>query len=434
MPINRRQFIKRSATAVSVSLVMPKLWMGRASAQEINAASRKIFVVIQMAGGNDGLNTVIPYADSKYQQLRPTLGFKDTELKDAAGNSMILDNNLGLHPALSEIKQLFDAKRVAIVTGVGYPTPNLSHFLSQDIWQTANTNGGSGNGWLGKYADQKLVGQSSLAAVSVGGSLPKALFADKYVTPNISPAGGTDAFANYQYLTDSRNAADKNNQINTFKTENTRSFDAGSFLGTIAKASFDAEEGAAQLRTAVAGYSSPVTYPTTGNQLGSAMRMVAQIATTVADANLFYVQIGGFDSHSAQIGSTQAPTDKTIGDHATLLGNVSKSIKAFYDDMAAHGLADNVVLMTWSEFGRRPNENASRGCDHGTASVQLIVGNPIQGGLYGQQPSLTDLDSAGNMKFKVDFRSTYATILDKWLGADSKAILGSQFENLDFLG
>lgn len=434
MPINRRQFIKRSATAVSLSLVMPKLWMGSANAQQITAADRKIFVVIQMAGGNDGLNTLVPYADSRYQQLRPTLGFKDTELKDAAGASTILNGSLGLHPALSEIKQLYDANRVAVVTGVGYPSPNLSHFLSQDIWQTANTNGGAGNGWLGKYADQKLISQGGLASVSIGGALPKALFADKYVTPNISPAGGADPFANYQYLTDSRNTGDRNNQINTFKTMNTRSFETESFLDSIAKASFGAEEGAAQLRAAVAGYSSPVTYPTTGNSLASALRMVAQITTTVADANLFYVQLGGFDHHSAEIGSTQAPTDKTVGQHATLLANVSKSIKAFYDDMGAHNLADNVVLMTWSEFGRRPNENASRGTDHGTSSMQLVVGNPVKGGLYGQQPSLSDLDSAGNMKFNLDFRAVYATILDKWLGADSKSILGGTFENVGFLG
>jgi uncharacterized protein (DUF1501 family) len=186
------------------------------------------------------------------------------------------------------------------------------------------------------------------------------------------------------------------------------------------------------LRTAVAGYSSTVTYPT--GSLASAMRMVAQIATTVADANLFYVQLGGFDHHSAEIGSNQAPTDKTVGQHAALLGQLSQAIKAFYDDMTAHNLADNVVLMTWSEFGRRPNENASRGTDHGTASVQMIVGNPVHGGVYGEQPSLTDLDSAGNMKFKVDFRAVYATILDKWLSADSKAILGNQFENIGFLG
>lgn len=432
MAINRRQFIKRSAAAVSVSLVMPKLWMGSVNAQQINAATRRIFVVIQMAGGNDGLNTVIPYADSRYLQLRPTLGFKDTELKDAQGQTTILNNSLGLHPSLSEIKQLFDANRVAVITGVGYPAPNLSHFLSQDIWQTGNTNGGAGNGWLGKYADQKLVGQSSLSAVSVGGALPKALFADHYVTPNISPANGADPFANYQFLTDGRNTGDRNNQLNTFKAMSTRSFDASSFLGAVAQAGFDAEEGAAQLRTAVASYSSAVTYPT--NSLASAMKMVAQITTTVADANLFYVQIGGFDHHSAEIGSTQAPTDKTVGQHATLLAQVSQSIKAFYDDMAAHNLADNVVMMTWSEFGRRPNENASRGTDHGTASVQFVVGNPVHGGVYGTQPSLTDLDSAGNMKFKVDFRAVYATILDKWLSADSRSILGGQFEDVGFLG
>ncbi|HJQ24270.1 MAG TPA: DUF1501 domain-containing protein [Blastocatellia bacterium] len=432
MPINRRQFIKRSATAVTVSLVMPKLWLGRADARDIAAADRRIFLVIQMAGGNDGLNTLVPYADSRYQQLRPTLGFKDTELKDAQGNSTILNSSLGLHPSLSEIKQLFDANRVAVVTGVGYPSPNLSHFLSQDIWQTANTNGGAGNGWLGKYADQKLVGGSGLAAVSVGGSLPKAMFADHYVAPNISPANGNDPFANYQYLTDGRNAGDRNNQLNTFKALSTRGFDAGSFMDAIAKAGFDAEEGAAQLRTAVQGYSSSVTYPT--SSLASAMKMVAQIATTVPAANLFYVQQGGYDHHSAEIGSTQAPTDKTVGQHANLLGQLSQSIKAFYDDMAAHGLADNVVLMTWSEFGRRPNENASRGTDHGTSSVQLVVGNPVHGGVYGEQPSLSDLDSAGNMKFKVDFRATYATILDRWLGADSKTILGGTFENIGFLG
>lgn len=432
MPINRRQFIKRSVTAVSVSMVMPRLLLGGADAQTVNAADRKIFVVIQMAGGNDGLNTVIPYTDSRYQQLRPTLGFKDTELKDAAGNSTIITSALGLHPAMSEIKQLYDANRVAIVTGVGYPSPNLSHFLSQDIWQTANTNGGVGDGWLGKYADQKLVGQSGLSAVSIGGSLPKALFADTYVTPNINPAGGADPFANYQYLTDSRNAGDRNNQLNTFKAMSTRGFETGSFLAALGKASFDAEEGAAQLRTAVAGYTSPVTYPT-GNSLASAMKMVAQIATTVAGANLFYVQLGGFDHHSAEIGNAQNPTDKTIGQHATLLGNVSKSIKVFYDDMAAHGLADQTVLMTWSEFGRRPNENASHGTDHGTAAVQMVVGNPVHGGIYGEQPSLSDLDSAGNMKFKVDFRAVYATILDKWLGADSKTVLGGQYENIGFL-
>jgi len=171
-------------------------------------------------------------------------------------------------------------------------------------------------------------------------------------------------------------------------------------------------------------------------QFAAAVQMVAKIVTTIPEANLLYVQIGGFDHHSQEIGTAQDNyTNKAVGQHANLLRAVSTGIKVFYDDMVAHGLADNVVMMTWSEFGRRPNENASHGSDHGTVAPLFVVGNPVQGGkLYGQQPLLSDLDSAGNLKFKVDFRSVYATILDKWLGADSQSILGAKYENLGFLG
>lgn len=443
MAINRRQFIKRSAGAVSVSLVLPRFWMGNVASGQTIAAdpNRKIFVVIQMAGGNDGLNTVIPYTDSHYSSLRPVIGFKDTELKDENGNSTILGNDpFALNPAMGELKSLFDAKRVAIVLGAGYQNPNLSHFFSQDIWQTANTSA-SGNGWLGKYADQKLVGQSGLSAVSIGSSLPKALYADKVVVPSIAPANGADPFALYAYQTDTRFTGDKNNQINTFKATNSRTFNSSSFIGAVSKAGFDAEEGAAQLRAAVAGYTPGATYPTnnipsaTAVQFASALKMVAQIITTIPDANLLYVQLGGFDHHSQEIGTTADNfTDKTKGQHAVLLKALSLGVKTFYDDLTAHGLADNVVMMTWSEFGRRPNENASKGTDHGTASPMIVIGNPVKGGLFGAQPSLTDLDSAGNIKYQVDFRSTYATILDKWLGADSQSILGAKYDNLGFLG
>src|SRR6185503_9251767 len=210
----------------------------------------------------------------------------------------------------------------------------------------------------------------------------------------------------------------------------------------LAKAGLDAQTGAAQLQAAVGSYTSPVVYPS-GNdfsnravQFASAMKMVAQIVTTIPEANLLFVQIGGFDHHSQEIGSAaDGFTDKKVGEHADLLKALSLGVKAFYDDMVAHNLASNVVMMTFSEFGRRPNENASHGTDHGTSSCQFIIGDPIQGGkLYGEQPSLTDLDNARNLKFKVDFRSVYATILDKWLGTDSKSILGGQFENIGFLG
>jgi uncharacterized protein (DUF1501 family) len=250
------------------------------------------------------------------------------------------------------------------------------------------------------------------------------------------------SFNAYTYQTDERFRGDRNNQVNTFHATNTRDFPVDSFAKAISEAGVDAADGAAQLQTAVAAYTSTVHYPVTGEataqviSFANTMKMVAQIVTTIPEANLLYVQIGGFDHHSQEIGTAADNyTNKTLGQHANLLKAVSLGIKLFYDDMVEHGLADNVVMMTWSEFGRRPNENASHGCDHGTGAPLFVVGNPVQGGkLYGEQPSLSDLDSAGNMKFKVDFRSVYATILDKWLGADAQSVLGGSFGNVGFLG
>ena len=440
MAINRRQFIKRSAGAVSVGLLLPKYWVGGlANAQQVSASNRKIFVVVQMGGGNDGLNTVIPFTDSRYAALRPNLAFKEAELKDASGNSTILGSDpFGLNPAMSEMKALYDASKVAIVMGVGYPSANLSHFLSTDIWGSANLTG-AGTGWLGRYADQQLLGHSGLSAINIGGSLPKAFFANKVVIPSIQ------TFASYTFQTDGRNAGDRTNQLNTFHATNMRDFPVGSFAGALADAGVDAADGADQLGAAVGGYTSSVHYPVAGDnpapsqqiiQFGNAMKMVAQIVTTIADANLLYVQIGGFDHHSQEYGSAADNfTNKTIGQHPNLLKAVSLGIKLFLDDMREHGLEDNVVVMTWSEFARRPNENASRGTDHGTAAPLFVVGNPVLGGkIYGQQPSLTDLDNAGNLKFNVDFRSVYATILDKWLGGNSQSILNGNFGNVGFLG
>src|SRR5262249_37063952 len=329
MAINRRQFIKRSAGAVSVSLILPKIWLSNvARGQEIAAdPNRKILLVIQLAGGNDGSNTVVPFTDAKYQSLRPTLGFKDIDLKDASGNSMILGSDpFGFNPAMTELKSLYDAGKVAVVLGVGYPNPNLSHFFSMDIWQTANLNG-AGVGWLGRYADQNLIGKSGLSAVSIGSSLPKTFYSGKFVIPNVVPGAINQegGFSLYAFQTDGSFAGDKNNQINAFKATNSRTF-AGSFISEIAKSGFDAEEGAAQLRAAVVNYTPGATYPT-GNQpsttavaFANALKMVAELITTVPDANLVYVSIGGFDHHSQEIGTGgDNYTDKTKGQHATLL-------------------------------------------------------------------------------------------------------------------
>jgi uncharacterized protein (DUF1501 family) len=265
--------------------------------------------------------------------------------------------------------------------------------------------------------------------VNIGGGLPKAFFADKYVVPTISN------FSAYTFQTDARYAGDRNNQLNTFNALNRRDFPADSFVAGLAQTAVDAVGGAAQVQAAVASYSSSVTYPTP-NPVAAALKMVAQIITTMPEANLLYVQMGGFDHHSNQIGNAQSPADKLVGPHATLLRYFSQGVNAFYQDLAEHGLADNVVIMEWSEFGRRPNENASSGTDHGTASNLFVIGNPVRGGIYGEQPSLetTALDGAGNLRFRVDFRAVYATILDKWLGVDSRSVLGGSFENVGFLG
>ena len=428
MPTTRRQFIKRSAGAVTVGLVMPGALLREARAQQ--ASTNRKFVVIQLVGGNDGLNTVIPYADARYHSLRPQLAFKEAELKDGEGRSTVISNDFGLHPALGKIKQLYDQGRVAIVLGVGYPNSTLSHFLSMDIWHTADTSGLASKGWLGKYADIALLGEAGLPAAALGGlDTPKSFNAAKVVVPNIIN------FDIYNFLGDPAYPNDYANQINAFNFGATRVFDDASLLSTINNAAFESVRGAQHLQRNVNNYRSSIVYPQQ-NPLAVGLKMVAQLLVTIPEAHLLYVQLGGFDHHSDQVDHPNGQPNKLGGQHNLLLRWFSEAVDLFYNDLAEHGLADKTVMMQWSEFGRRPQENASFGTDHGTSSQMFVIGNSVRGGLYGQQPSLaaTELDLAGNPKFHVDFREVYATILDRWLSADSKAVLGTQYQNIGFLG
>ncbi|HYM00092.1 MAG TPA: DUF1501 domain-containing protein [Blastocatellia bacterium] len=430
--ITRRQFITRSAGTVAVGLFMPKLLLGQTGpgSRSPKDSSRKIFVVIQLAGGNDGLNTVIPYTDSNYAAQRPNLAFKEPDLKDSSGNSTIISDQLGLHPSLSELKSLYDAGRVAVVLGVGYPDPNLSHFFSMDVWHTADPTGLAGEGWLGRYADVALINQTGLTSAAVAsGALPKSLLSPKVVVPSIL------SFQFYDFLTDPAHPEDNQNQLNTYQANAARNLAAGSLVASINHIGSDAVSNALQLKDSISHYSSSVVYPS-DNPLAQGLQMVAEIVTTAPDANLLYVSLGGFDHHSNEIDHSGATPNKLAGQHAQLLGWFSQAVKLFYDDMAAHSLADDVVLLQWSEFGRRVNENDSFGTDHGTAAPMFLIGNPIHGGLYGSQPSLasSDLDEAGNMKFNVDFRSVYATVADHWLGVDSGSILGGSFDDVGLFG
>jgi hypothetical protein len=245
MPVTRRQFIKRSGGMVTVGLVLPKVWLGEARGQQTSFNPNRKFVVIQLAGGNDGFNTVIPYTDTRYYSLRPTLSFKETELKDLNGRSTMLnDGPFGLHPAMSEIKELYDQRKVAIVLGVGYPNPTLSHFLSMDIWHTADTSGLASRGWLGKYADIALVGRPSLSAASIGSlELPKSLSASNVVVPSIVN------FSLYNFLADPNYSGDYRNQLSAFNENASRSFPLDTFLGAINKTAFESVQGAQQVQS-----------------------------------------------------------------------------------------------------------------------------------------------------------------------------------------
>ena len=429
MPISRRRFIKRGAGFVSAGVILPHVWLREARGQAPGAA-RKL-VLIQLQGGNDGLNTLIPFTDPKYYQFRPTLALSESELFDAQGRSTILGGEpFGLHPSLGEMKSLYDAGKVAVLRGVGYPNPSLSHFFSMDIWHTADIDGNNRIGWLGSYADMALGDVAGLPAISVANQLPKAFFSDRVVIPNVR------VFEKYALLTDPNYPGDRDNWVKTLRTLNSRTFPEGSFAQAIAGTTNDALDGAAQLQSSISGYVAGAAYPSP-NPLADALKMVAKVITTVPEASLFYVHINGFDTHAAQIeGGASVPPNRLAGTHSTLLKYFSQGVKAFYDDLGAHGMADQTLIMQWSEFGRRPKENASLGTDHGTASVSFLIGNAVRGGLYGEQPSLADatLDSGGNMGFTTDFRSIYSTVVRKWLGADPAQVVGADYGDLGFLG
>jgi uncharacterized protein (DUF1501 family) len=429
MATTRRQFIKRSAGALSAGLLMPQILFARRN----SAADprRRILVVLQLNGGNDALNTVIPYKDARYAALRPALAFKEEELKDAQGRPTLLNGEFALHPSMGGLKQMYDEGKMAAVLGVGYENPDLSHALSMDIWQAGNTVTGKRSGWLGRYADNVLQGRDELAGVVVGASFAQRVFRGERRTAPLVNKLGEGAFNIFS-------PAERANFTNTFRAINRREFAPGSFKEAITQASRSADKGSESLQNAVARYRSSVSYPET-NPAALALKTVAVLASGLPDSYLFHVSYQGFfDTHARQIGSSADNyRNRLIGVHATEMRRLSEAIKLFYDDMKEHGLNENCLLMTYSEFGRRPYENASMGTDHGAAGNLLVVGDAVKGGdLYGLQPSLaaSDFDAGGNLRFTTDFRSVYATLLDRWLAEiESERILGARFPHLGFL-
>jgi uncharacterized protein (DUF1501 family) len=408
MTIDRRAFLARGLGWATVSALVPRFGVfgtTKLFEESIEASADRILVVLELAGGNDGLNTVVPYTDSLYAVHRARIGVAATSVLD-------LDGMLGFNPVMASLKSLWDAGRVAIVQGVSYPNPNLSHFTSRDIWHTADPRLADRRGWLGRYADRHLAGSGNpLSACAISQSLPRTLLADSVVIPSFTSLNA------YSYVTDGANPGDSNNQVTAFVAQNSMQYEIPTDVDRVGSTARDAQSSSVQLRQLAAAYTPSVTYP--NSSLANALRLCAQIITGGVGTQILYVTYGGFDNHSNQ-----------RADHDNLLRNVSDAIKAFFDDLDAKNKSSNVLLMTWSEFGRRVPENGSLGTDHGTAGVQFLVGSGVNRGIYGERPNLGALDRNGNLSWQIDFRAYYGSVLQDWMRADAGAILGPGYPNL----
>ena len=380
------------------------------AAKTNGVANDRILVMIQLAGGNDGLRTVVPLQDPKLHDLRPRLAALSVP------QALPITRDFGLNQNLKGVKSLWDQGKVAIVEGVGYPNPTFSHFESIRIWETGDPTRRQVEGWLGR-------------------TLARAY--DSFGHPLTGCACGT---------TDVPGALrDLQATLTVVNSQRTFGFTGGSeieaavgalYKGTpgIYGALFDtamatAQESVTALKTAVATYQPKAQYSDTAqlvysskNQLAAALQLGAELITTGTGVKLLHVTLGGFDTHYTELTR-----------HDDLMGYLDSAVSAFYQDLSAHGAADKVLIATWSEFGRRPRENASAGTDHGAAAPLILIGDPVKGGMYGQAPSLSDLDATSNLKYTVDFRSVYQEILSGHLGADAKDILGATYDRLGFI-
>lgn len=417
MKLSRRAMIKDGMLVVSAGMMMPTIFsrsiasakaMALDGARTSQAASNNTLIVVQMAGGNDGINTVIPYTDPLYRKMRPTLAIPEN-------NVLQLDNRLGLHPSLAPLKKVWDEGHLAIVEGVGYPNPSLSHFQAMDIWQTLDLNGNGSEGWLGKLVAGWVDNDGHpFKTLDVGVQTAQALSSISAQVPTLSST------QSYRLAPDPLDRDGGNARLQALmKLYNTypRSSPYAALLDTTA---LNAQEGGRQLREADAAYHPAVAYP--AGPFAAGLKVLAEAIVQGLGLRVGYVTLGGFDTHANQ----QAT-------HDNLMKTLADGLSAFYTDLTLHKKADNVVVMTWSEFGRRVEENGSLGTDHGTAAPMFVLGNPVNKGIFGEPPGLGDLDHTGNLKFTTDFRSVYATVLDRWMGASSKDILGGNFGSQNFL-
>ncbi len=403
---SRREFLRRSlagGSLVSLGLTVPG-FVSRtafaAPASDKPGAKETILVVIQLTGGNDGLNTVVPYADENYAKVRNVLRLPKAQIKK-------INDQIGLHPSMDGLAGLLEDQALCVVQGVGYPNPSQSHFRSMDIWQAASVAKETTEGWIGKAL--KLVpkaGTFHLAAPNE--NAPLALTGAPTRVPSIA------RLEDFQLRTDAVSSSDGKQQRSIIEGSAKLDSSQGNLLDFVRRTAVSTYDSSKRLQEIGKNYQPKAPYPNT--PLANRLKTAAQLIDADLGARIFYVSIDGFDTHA-----TQLPA------HAALLQQVSGAMTAFYKDMAARGHKDRVLLMTFSEFGRRAKENGSQGTDHGSAAPMLLVGGKVKAGVVGAHPSLTELEQ-GNLKHHTDFRQVYAAVLDQWLGVSSKEVLGKAFE------
>ncbi len=428
----RREFLRQSLYFLAASASAPFFLTRTVWALDnaiANGATKSIpgmpddhvLVVIQMGGGNDGLNTIVPHCFDEYYRVRPDIGIpRDKVLK--------INDTVGFHPNLAKLSALYDNGRMVVIQGVGYPNPDRSHFRSMEIWQTANPQSRVVNyGWLGRYLDNACPGcdprarrVNPMAGINLGGYMPVALKSERDLSIAVE---NPDSFK-WQPLTadktDARHAAEtfaKLNEIVATKLNNPQM----ARLDFLSRVAINAEFSSDRIREVSKKYQGGQDYPATA--LGRQLKTIAKMIGGGLNTRVYYVSMGGFDTHANQQGS-----------HDRLMTERAEGVAAFQQDLDKQGNAGRVLTMTFSEFGRRVAQNASGGTDHGTAAPMFLFGRRIKPGIYGAHPSLdADKLDQGDLKFVTDFRSVYATVLENWLGVKSAPILGQQFDKLKFV-
>jgi uncharacterized protein (DUF1501 family) len=398
----RRQFLEfslKSSTLVSVGLTVPTFLRRSAlAAADSKGSVDRTLVVVQLSGGNDGLNTVIPFGDDLYAKNR-------TGLRIASDQILKIDDHVGLHPSLAGFSNLLENGRLSILQGTGYPNPSRSHFRSMDIWNTASMAEKLPNdGWIGRAIGRaELRREGTLSAIHFGtGKLPLALVGRSTEVPSLS------SLADYKLEPGTAGRDQLAAVAAAQRTDSTLQF--------VQRSTLEAYATSSRLEELTKNYETPVNYPPT--ELARKLKLVAQLVDAGFGTRIFYTSMDGFDTHANQLGT-----------HANLLRELGDAVKAFIDDVSHHGHGDRVLLMTFSEFGRRVKENGSRGTDHGAGAPMFLCGGKVRPGLIGEHPSLSDLDD-GDLKFHTDFRSVYATVLEDWLGCPSAEVLGDRFDRL----